>query len=86
VHTGDDHWIQEHRWAAGERIRAERQRRSLSQLELGDLAHLDIKTISRAENGVHAISLDQLARIARALGVPSARLLPDERPPGPTGG
>lgn len=47
---------------------------------------MDIKTVSRAENGIYAISVDQLARIARVLGIPSARLLPDDKPPGPGGG
>jgi transcriptional regulator with XRE-family HTH domain len=86
VQPENDHWIQQHRWAVGERIRAARRQRGLGQLEFSQQAGLDIKTISRAENGVYAISIDQLARIARVLNIPSAQLLPDDRPPGPDGG
>ena len=55
----------------------------LTQEQLAERIGIDSKTISRAENGHHSISLDQLARIAHALGVPSASLLPSDRPPGP---
>lgn len=82
----DDHWIRVHRWEVGRRIREARQQQELSQLELGERAGIDNKTVSRAENGIYAISVDQLARIARVLGIPSARLLPDDKPPGPGGG
>jgi transcriptional regulator with XRE-family HTH domain len=82
VHNGDDHWIQRHRWAVGERIRHLRREQGLSQVRLAELCGIDHKTISRAENGQYAVSIDQLARLARALDVPSARLLPDDRPPG----
>lgn len=71
-------WIQQHRWAVGTRIRDARHAAGLSQLQLATLAGLDHKTISRAENGVYAVSIDQIARLARALGVTSAALMPDE--------
>jgi transcriptional regulator with XRE-family HTH domain len=79
-------WIRHHRREVGERIRATRKRTDLTQEQLAERMGIDSKTISRAENGIYAISLDQLARIAWALDVPSARLLPDERPPGPARG
>lgn len=79
-------WIRQHRRQVGERIRATRNLTELTQEQLAARIGVDSKTISRAENGHYAISLDQLARIAWALGVPSARLLPGERPPGPAGG
>jgi transcriptional regulator with XRE-family HTH domain len=69
-------WIQQHRWAVGERIRDHRRAAGLSQVQLADRAGIDHKTISRAENGVFAVSIDQLARLARALGISSAELLP----------
>jgi transcriptional regulator with XRE-family HTH domain len=69
-------WIQRHRWAVGERIRDHRHAAGLSQLQLATLAGIDHKTISRAENGVYAVSIDQLARLARALNISSAELLP----------
>jgi transcriptional regulator with XRE-family HTH domain len=69
-------WIQQHRWAVGARIRDHRHTAGLSQVQLAEQAGIDHKTISRAENGVYAVSIDQLARLARALGVSSAELLP----------
>lgn len=76
-------WIQQHRWAVGTRIRDARHAAGLSQLELADRAGIDNKTVSRAENGVYAVSVDQLARLARALGVTSSELLPGREQPGP---
>ena len=73
-------WIQQHRWAVGTRIREARHTAGLSQVQLADRAGIDHKTISRAENGVYAVSIDQLARLARALGVSSAALLPGADP------
>lgn len=70
------HWLQQHRWAVGALIRTHRQAAGLSQLQLADRAGIDNKTVSRAENGVFAVSIDQLARIARALGISSSELLP----------
>ncbi|WP_051966515.1 helix-turn-helix domain-containing protein [Kitasatospora mediocidica] len=78
-------WLQRHRWDVGERIRTLRHQRGLSQLQLAERIGVDVKTISRAENGHYPISVDQLARIAYGLDVPSARLLPDDRPPGTAG-
>ena len=70
-------WIQQHRWDVGRRLRALRLERRLTQMQLGELCGIDNKTISRAENGRYAISVDQVARFARALNVPPWRLFRD---------
>ncbi|GHJ28626.1 hypothetical protein TPA0910_30590 [Streptomyces hygroscopicus subsp. sporocinereus] len=70
-------WIQQHRWAVGQRLRALRQERKLTQMQLGALAGLDNNTISRIENGRYPTSIDQIARLARALDVPPYRLFHD---------
>lgn len=70
-------WIQQHRWDTGRRLRALRRERGLTQMQLADVCGIDNKTISRAENGRYAISIDQVARLARALDVPSWRLFRD---------
>jgi transcriptional regulator with XRE-family HTH domain len=46
-------------------------------MQLAERCGIDSKTISRAENGRYAISVDQVARLARALDVPSSRLFRD---------
>lgn len=47
----------------------------LTQEELARRVGVDSKTISRAENGHFNISIDLVARLAHALGVPSWTLL-----------
>ncbi|WP_371106120.1 MULTISPECIES: helix-turn-helix transcriptional regulator [Streptomyces] len=44
-------WIQQHRWAAGQRLRVLRLGKGLTQMQLGARAEIDNKTISRIENG-----------------------------------
>ncbi|MFF9643698.1 helix-turn-helix transcriptional regulator [Kitasatospora aureofaciens] len=66
--------VQQHRWDVGARIRELRLAAGLSQVDLSHRIGVDHRTISRAENGVHAISIDQAYRIATALGQPSWRL------------
>jgi transcriptional regulator with XRE-family HTH domain len=75
----DDHAeeIQRYRWEVGTRIRHLRKQRDLSQVQLAERVGLDHRTISRAENGVHNISIDILWLIAHGLGVPPWRLLRD---------
>ncbi|MFF2954352.1 helix-turn-helix transcriptional regulator [Kitasatospora sp. NPDC057965] len=70
--------VQRHRWEVGRRIRAYRLDAGLSQVQLATRAGLDHRTISRAENGRHAISIDIAFRIAEGLGLPSWRLFRDE--------
>lgn len=62
----------------GERIRALRRHRALSQERLGELVHLDRRTIGRYENGLAPPTLDELGAIARALGIEAWQLLRDE--------
>ncbi|MEU9792860.1 helix-turn-helix transcriptional regulator [Streptomyces sparsogenes] len=71
-------WIQQHRWAVGHRLRALRQQQKLTQMQLAARSGVDNKTISRIENGRHPTSIDQIARLARALDVPSYRLFHDD--------
>jgi transcriptional regulator with XRE-family HTH domain len=51
-----------------------RRQRGLTQERLADRAEMSPKTVSRIETGVVAATVDQLARLARALGVPIWRL------------
>jgi transcriptional regulator with XRE-family HTH domain len=62
----------------GDRIRELRRAQRLSQVQLGERTGLDHRTISRAENAVHAISVDRAYLIAAGLGVPLWRLFRDE--------
>lgn len=62
------------RYQVGSRIRDLRLAGHLSQERLAELCGLDRKTISRAENGTYALSIDQCVRIARGLGVPLVSL------------
>jgi transcriptional regulator with XRE-family HTH domain len=54
----------------GGRIRARRTERGLTQEELAHRAGLDYSYVNQIENGRRNPSLDAIARIARALGVP----------------
>jgi transcriptional regulator with XRE-family HTH domain len=78
VPTDDHDDVQRHRWEVGRRIRDLRHAQQLTQMALADRIGVDHRTISRAENGIHAISVDQAYRIATALDVPSWRLFRDE--------
>lgn len=71
-------WLQRHRWEVGARIRSLRQAASLSQIQLGERVHIDHKSISRYENGLRNLGIDEAAIIARGLGVPVWRLFRDE--------
>lgn len=62
----------------GSRVRAERERQGLSQEELATRADLHRTYIGGVERGERNISLLNLLRIARALGVSPADLLEDE--------
>jgi len=58
-------------------MRSLRKVRGLSQERLGHFLDADRKVISRLENGVTAMTVDQAAYIARALGVPPNWLFTD---------
>lgn len=69
----------EPRFAAA--LRAAREQKNMTQEDLAKLAELSSDILSRLERGVGAPVLDQLARLARALGVSTDRLLGlDESP------
>jgi len=71
-------WLQQNRWDIGRRIRDLRLARGLTQIQIGDHAGLDNKTISRLENGVYDTPLSYYLRVARALEVPPWRLFRDD--------
>lgn len=71
-------WLQHNRRAVGERIRDLRLSAGLSQVELGQRVDLDHKTISRYENGLRNVGIDEVALLSRALGVRPERLFRDE--------
>ncbi|MFF1792621.1 helix-turn-helix domain-containing protein [Kitasatospora sp. NPDC058263] len=66
---------QQTRRDVGARVLALRLQAGLSQEDLGEHAGMDRRTVGRIEHGAVAATLDQLAAIARALGVPPWRLL-----------
>jgi DNA-binding XRE family transcriptional regulator len=59
----------QHRIIAGKNIRALRQKADFTQEHLAEKADLDWTYISKIERGKENISLDALARIAKALSV-----------------
>ncbi|MEV8032302.1 helix-turn-helix transcriptional regulator [Streptomyces sp. NPDC086182] len=68
-------WVPAARRAIGERIRAVRTGRKLTQETLGEMTGLDRKTINRIEQGTHATRIDHLLLIAHALDTPLADLV-----------
>jgi transcriptional regulator with XRE-family HTH domain len=61
--------IQKHRRLLGEAIRATRKKAGFSQEKLAEKACLSTVFISRIERGVESPSVDNLLKIAKALGV-----------------
>lgn len=59
----------------GEKVRAFRVSRGLSQATLAENAHLDRKTISRIENSQYSPSLASVFAIAEALDVDAKELI-----------
>ncbi|GAA4684389.1 helix-turn-helix transcriptional regulator [Streptomyces youssoufiensis] len=66
------------RQRVGARIRDAREDRGLSQETLAHSVGLDRRTVGRVELATHATTLDTLARLADALGVPLADLVRDD--------
>jgi transcriptional regulator with XRE-family HTH domain len=62
--------IQRHRRLLGESVRDARKEAGFSQEKLAEKADLSTVFISRIERGVESPSLDNLVKIAKALGVP----------------
>ncbi|WP_405676943.1 helix-turn-helix domain-containing protein [Streptomyces sp. NBC_01511] len=60
-------WVLTRRQAIGTRIRAAREAAGLTQIQLGEMAGLDHKTIHRIEYGTSDPTLGMLIRIAAAL-------------------
>jgi transcriptional regulator with XRE-family HTH domain len=70
--------------AFGNRLREVRRKSGVSQEKLGDLAGLDRTYVSSVERGRNNISLLNIAKLAKALGVPIAELFPpgeSDQPP-----
>lgn len=62
----------------GRRIRRFREEKGWSQEKLGEEANLHRTYIGQVERGEKSIGVENLVRIARALGVGAARLLSHE--------
>jgi transcriptional regulator with XRE-family HTH domain len=61
----------------GEKLRKVRQKAGLSQEKLAELAGLHRTYVSSVERGRRNISLENVQRLAGALGVSMAELMPD---------
>ncbi|WP_199572787.1 helix-turn-helix domain-containing protein [Streptomyces murinus] len=68
-------WVLQRRRAVGARIRDVRLHANLSQERLAENAGLDRQAINRIEQGHASPLLDNLIRIADALGIPLADLV-----------
>jgi len=62
----------------GEKVRAARERAFLSKRELADRAGLDRNTVGRIEASVTEVYPRTIRRIAEALSVDPASLVPEE--------
>ena len=63
-------WVLARRRQIGDKVRAVRARRKLTQETLGELTGLDRKTINRIEQGTHGTNIDHLLLVAAALDIP----------------
>ena len=59
----------------GQNVRAERQKKGLSQETLADMAELDRSYVGGVERGERNISLLNIIKLAKAMGVAPAHLL-----------
>jgi transcriptional regulator with XRE-family HTH domain len=62
----------------GERLREVRQQRAISQEKLAELAGLHRTYVSSIERGERNVSLVNIERLAGALNVTMAELMPDQ--------
>jgi transcriptional regulator with XRE-family HTH domain len=69
--------IQKHRRLLGEVVRTKRKEAGFSQEKLAEKADLSTVFISRIERGIESPSVDNLVKIARALGVRVRDLVKD---------
>jgi transcriptional regulator with XRE-family HTH domain len=67
----------------GARVRATREAKGVSQEWLADAAHLHRTHISLIERGHRSVRLETVARLAMALGVQPAELMPTVTMPNP---
>jgi len=65
------------RVATGVRIAMLRKSKGWTQAKLSEITHLSMSTISRVESGSQYLTLSGLFRVAFALDVEPAKLLPD---------
>jgi len=61
----------------GDRLRSIRLRKGISQEKLAEIAGVHRTFVSSVERGERNISLQNIARLAKALEVTMARLMPD---------
>lgn len=73
-------WVLVYRRLVGERIRAQREARSRTQIDLSYVAGVDRTTYQKFESGLSDPHLGELALIAHELDIPLAELLPPEVP------
>jgi transcriptional regulator with XRE-family HTH domain len=71
-------WVIRTREQIGDRIRSLRRGSRITQDQLCEAVGVDRKTISRWENGLHPMDVDDAARVARALAVPLPWLFGDD--------
>jgi transcriptional regulator with XRE-family HTH domain len=62
----------------GEKVRAARERAFLSKRELAEKASLDRSTVGRIEDGVTEVYPRTIRKLAEALSVDPASLVPEE--------
>lgn len=67
--------VQKHRRLLGEAVRTNRKKREYSQEKLAEKASLSAVFISRIERGTESPSVDNLVKIAKALGVRASNLI-----------
>ena len=58
----------------GQRLRALRRERGLTQEQLAEMAHLSVDFISLVERGINAPSFENIEQLAKILKVPVAEL------------
>lgn len=68
-------WALLRRQEIGAALRRAREQAGLTQIQLGELAGMDHKTVHRIEYGTSDPRLTMLLRLAAALGVPLAELV-----------
>lgn len=69
----------------GKRLREVREQTGISQEKLAELSTLHRTYVSSVERGKRNISIENIERLALALGVPMRELMPEEGAPGKSG-